>query len=403
MTQLSGFVEPGFEEVREQFLLNFAERDEVGASVCVYLDGRPVVDLSGGTTTDGRAYDDRALQLVFSATKGATALCALLLAQDGELDLDAPVVEYWPEFGAEGKGAVPVSWLLCHRSGLIDTSMPLTFAEALDWDTVTAALAASRPVWVPGTQHGYHAITYGWLVGEVVRRVSGLSIGEFFARRVAEPLGLDFWIGLPPEQHPRVARLIPMGTPAGPGAPGASAATDRPAGPRKTFGEMLDKFLGPGNLLGRALTAPGGAFSDQGIWNDPRVWSAMVPAANGIGNARSLARMYASCIEEVDGNRLLTPDMLAAATTARVTGPDAVLMMPIPFGLGFMLHSDFSGFTTPGSFGHYGAGGAVGFADPGLGVSFGYVMNKMQLSLSGDKRTGALISAVKRSVARLRG
>ena len=404
MIEAIGFVEPGFEEVREVFLGNFEKHDEVGASVCVYLNGRPVVDLTGGTTTDGRPYDENSLQLVFSTTKGMTAVCAHMLAQAGDLDFDVPVIEYWPEFGDYGKGNIPVSWLLSHRSGLVDTSMSLTLDEALDWDTVTAALAASKPLWEPGTQHGYHAITYGWLVGEIIRRVSGMGIGEYFQTHIADRLGLDFWVGLPEEQHHRVARLIPMGLPGGMGLPDQqrdTTAGDSAGGGGKSFTEMLDSFLGPGNLLGRALTAPGGALGDQGVWNEPRIWSAAIPSANGIGNARSIARVYSACIDEVDGQRLLNPDTLDRALVQQVSGPDSVLMMPIPFGLGFMLHSEFSGFSTDGSFGHYGAGGSLGFADPGLGIGFGYVMNKMQLSLAGDKRTGSLIAAVKRSVARI--
>src|SRR5690606_18337088 len=192
MTEISGTVAPGFEGVKAAIERNFAEHGEVGAAFPVHADGAPVVDLTGGVTTAEEHCEDRSLQMVFSTTKGATALCAHLLAQRGELDLDAPVVEYWPEFGAKGKEQVPVSWLLSHRSGLVDTEARLTYEEMLDWDTVTAALADTTPLWEPGTQHGYHAVTYGWLVGEVVRRVAGTSIGELFAKEVAGPLGLDF-------------------------------------------------------------------------------------------------------------------------------------------------------------------------------------------------------------------
>lgn len=394
MSGVSGFVEPGFEEVRDRFIQNFADHGEVGASLCILHRGETVVDLVGGADTKGNPYDERTLQLVFSATKGATAICANLLVQDGLLDLSAPVAEYWPEFAANGKGSMPASWLLCHKSGLIDTSMPLTFDEALDWDTVTAALAASEPIWEPGTRHGYHAVTYGWLVGELIRRVSGTSIGEFFARRVAEPLGLDFWIGLPEDQHSRVSHLISMSSPIRSEEIGALGLDSAPKGGGLVA--MLDKLLGPGNLTGRALTAPGGAFSDQDIWNNPRVWSAQIPAANGITNARSLARMYAATMGEVDGFRLFEPETLDRAITMQTEGPDAVLMMPIPFGLGFMLHSQFSGFSSPAAFGHYGAGGAVGFGDPSSDIAFGYAMNQMQLSLAGDQRTGGLIAALGR-------
>jgi CubicO group peptidase (beta-lactamase class C family) len=165
VTEISGVVEPGFEAVRDAFEANFAEHGEVGAGVCLYVDGVPVVDLTGGVRTDGTPYDDRTLQMVFSSTKGATAACAHLLAQRGELDLHAPVATYWPEFAAKDKGDIPVAWLLCHKAGLVDTEATLTYEDMLDWDTVVAALADSTPLWEPGTQHGYHAVTYGWLVG----------------------------------------------------------------------------------------------------------------------------------------------------------------------------------------------------------------------------------------------
>lgn len=407
MTEIRGAVEPGFEQVREVFEDNFERHGDVGAACTVYVDGRPVVDLTGGVSTDGTPYDERTLQLVFSSTKGATALCAHMLAERGLLDFDAPVTDYWPEFAAAGKGNVPVSWLMCHKSGLIDTTRRMTLDEALDWDTVVEALAESTPVWEPGTQHGYHAVTYGWLVGEIVRRVSGKSIGEFFATEVAAPLGLDFWIGLPQDQVDRVSKLIPMGVPDGLVLPGTESGSDGSDGDGRSDGDapsvglidMLDLLLGPDNLAGKALSAPGGAMRDQDAWNEPRLWAAQIPAANGIATARSLARMYAACVGEVDGVRLLSDETVAAAIQPQTEGADAVLMFPIPFALGFMRHSDFSPFAGERSFGHYGAGGSVGFADPDRRLSFGYVMNQIQFGLAGDPRTAALIAAVDAAVA----
>ncbi len=360
MTEIRGSVASGFESVREAFEANFDQHGEVGAAFSVYVDGEAVVDLTGGTRTDGSPYDEATLQMVFSSTKGATAACALLLAQRGELDLDAPVADYWPEFARGGKAQVPVSWLLSHKVGLVDTEARLTYEDMLDWDTVASALAESTPLWEPGTQHGYHAVTYGWLIGEVVRRVSGMSLGEYFRREVADPLGLDFWIGLPAEEHPRVSSLIPMTPPEGLSTAGGD--TDTGSGARAPTGlvEMLDILLGPGNLAGRALSAPGGAAADEQIWNDPRTLSAQIPAANGVTNAKSLARMYASMVGNVDGVQLFEPEILDVAIEPQVEGPDAVLMFPIPFALGFMAHSNFSPFLGGRSFGHYGAGGSVG-------------------------------------------
>src|SRR4051812_35838374 len=213
MAEIGGHVEPGFEAVREAFANNFEEHGEGGASYAFYVDGAPVVDLWGGARTDtGAPYDGNTLQVVFSSTKGAAAACAHLLAQRGELDLDAPVVRYWPEFGQAGKEHIPVRWLLSHQAGLPTIDAALTREEALAWEPVIHALEVQKPYWEPGVAHGYHAITYGHLVGEVVRRVDGRSLGTFFQEEFAEPLGLEFWIGLPEEHEPRVAPMIPMDT-----------------------------------------------------------------------------------------------------------------------------------------------------------------------------------------------
>lgn len=333
MTDIRGMTAEGFEELSDVFAANFDDHGDIGAGFALYVDGEPVVDLTGGVAdSSGRPYDETTLQLVFSATKGATAMCAHRLIERGEPDPYALVAQYWPEFAAHGKGDVPVNWLLCHKSGLIDTTARLTIDEALDWDTVTAALADSVPAWEPGTQHGYHAVTYGWLVGEVVRRVSAMSLGTFFGREFAEPLALDFWIGLPDAQQSRVAPLIPMG--GGTHVPMMMAeegggSDDAPRG-------LLEMLLGPDNMAGRALAAPGGAMADEGVWNEP--------------------------------------------------------------SQGFMLHSDMSPFVGGRSFGHYGAGGSVGFADPDRRIAGGYVMNKMHFGLAGDPRTAALLGCVDRLV-----
>jgi CubicO group peptidase (beta-lactamase class C family) len=406
MTEIRGSVEPGYEGVRDAFEANFAEHGEVGAGFCLYVDGQPVVELTGGVVDPGgRPYDDTTLQMVFSTTKGMTAACAHLLAQRGDLDLDAPVTDYWPEFAAAGKADVPVSWLLCHKSGVIDTDARLTLDEALDWNTVTAALAASTPVWEPGTAHGYHAVTYGWLVGEIVRRVSGQDIGTFLREEVATPLGLDMWIGLPDDQQDRVAPLVPFSTGGldqvvggGGEGGGAGAGSDSsPAGPSSLV-DLLNTFLGEGNLAAKALTAPGGAFADEHVWNEPAVRASQIPAANGVTNAPSLARFYASLVSEVDGFRLLDETTVKRATTVQVDGPDRVLFFPLPFALGFMTHSTYSPFVGGSSFGHYGAGGSVGFADPDRRIAGGYVMNQMQLGIAGDPRTAGLLEAVDRAV-----
>jgi CubicO group peptidase (beta-lactamase class C family) len=386
---VDGRVEPGYEGVRDAFAANFAERGDQGAAFCLYRDGVPVVDLWGGTA-DHRtrvAYGPDTLQLVFSTTKGATAVCANLLIERGLLDPSAPVTEYWPEFGAEGKTGLPVEWLLTHQAGLPAIDATLTLPEALAWDPIVAALAAQKPLWEPGTAHGYHALTYGWLVGEVVRRITGKSLGAFFAEEVAAPLGLEFWIGLPESEEPRVAPL--------------HMSMDHIADmPPEELERMAVNFA-PDGLGTRALFLGGafGSFEDgDGVFNTREVHAAEVPAANGITTARSLARMYAGLIGEVDGVRILQGDAVAEMTTPRTSGVDLVLGGESIFGLGMLCDSPFSPFLGPGSFGHYGAGGSVGFAHPASGVAFAYVMNQMRLGLNGDPRTDSLIEAVHAAV-----
>src|SRR5256885_15811028 len=209
VTTIHGEVAAGFEPVREAFAANFARHGDIGAAVCVYRDGRPVVDLWGGVADPdaGRPWERDTLQLVYSATKGATATAAHLLAQRGELDLDAPVAEYWPEFAANGKARIPGRWLLSHRAGVAALDRPVPLADMLAWHPMAAALAAQRPLWTPRTAHGYHGRTFGWLVGEVIRRVSGRTPGRFFAEEIAGPLGLDFYMGLPSGERARVSRM----------------------------------------------------------------------------------------------------------------------------------------------------------------------------------------------------
>ncbi|MCC5952098.1 MAG: beta-lactamase family protein [Acidimicrobiia bacterium] len=397
MTEIHGEVAPGWESVAEAFTANFERQpdpamavlgggDEVGAAVAIHHRGELVADLWGGLADrrTGRPYERDTLQLVFSSTKGITAICANLLVQRGQLDLDARVADYWPEFAQAGKADIPVRWILCHRAGLpwIDTEM--TLEQALDWDTVIEAIERATPVWEPGGQHGYHATTFGWLVGEVIRRVDGRSVGQFVRDEIAEPLGLDLWLGLPEHLHHRVAPLEVLEWPDDP----ATAA-------------LIDEFIGPASDLGKALYAPGGAFSEQQLhsFNLPAVWSAEIPAANAICDARSLSKMYAACVGEVAGAdgtpvRLLDEDTVAAAAAAQTEGVDTIILgLDMQYGLGFNLPGPMLKLGGPRSFGHYGMGGSVGFADIDAELSFGYVMNKMFLGLSGDPRSQTLIDA----------
>jgi CubicO group peptidase (beta-lactamase class C family) len=384
--EIGGAVESGFEGVRDAFAQNFAENGEIGAGYSLYVDGRKVVDLWGGTAdvSTGAPYTADSLQLVFSTTKGATAACANLLAQRGELDIDAPVAKYWPEFAQAGKENIPVRWLLSHKAGLPTVDATLTAEEVFAWDPIIHALEVQEPYWEPGTAHGYHAVTYGYLVGEVVRRITGKSLGTFWHEEIAEPLGLEFWIGLPPEQEHRVAPLVALGA-----GDGSAEAID------------LTALLGPDALISRALSL-NGAFGNLGDgYNSPALHAAEMPAANGITNARSLARFYAALVggvEDGPSEALLTPEQIDFARTCQTEGADRVLSFPgielaSTIGLGFWTSSAFAPFGGERAFGHSGAGGSVGFADPEAGIGGGYVMNRMMQGLSGDPRSRALIKA----------
>jgi CubicO group peptidase (beta-lactamase class C family) len=383
MTETNGTTAAGFEGVRDAFDANFAKGLEIGASFSAYYRGEKVVDLWAGTAdvATGRPWEEDALALVFSTTKGATAICANKLAQEGALDVDAPVARYWPEFAAGGKADIPVSFLLSHQAGLAWVDGDMSLQQALSWDPIVDALAQQVPHYPPGSQHGYHAITYGWLVGEVIRRIAGKSVGTYFHDEIATPLGLDFWIGLPESEEPRVAPLV-------------GGLADPLIEEDPEVRAFVNEIMGPDTVLGKALFAPGTAFSGPNIWNTREVHAAEVPAANGIGDARSLARMYAACIGTVDGVRILTEEQLRRATTQLTKGPNTVLLdMDIQFGLGFMLRSTFIEVGGPRAFGHFGAGGSVGWADPDADLAFGYVMNRMDLGLAGDIRSYELINA----------
>jgi CubicO group peptidase (beta-lactamase class C family) len=387
--ECEGRVEAGFEGIEEAFKASFTRHGDVGAAFCLYVGGRSVVDIWAGTADakSGRPWAEDTLTLVFSTTKGVTAICAHLLAQRGELDLDAPVSDYWPEFSQEGKGQVPVRWLLCHRAGLPTIDKRLSPEEALAWDPAVKALAVQRPAWTPGTRHGYHALTYGWLVGEVIKRVAGRSPGQFLAEEVSGPLGLDVWVGLPEEQEHRVCRLIPVD----PTPPSAEELAELSPQRRKA----LEIMASPDSLTTRALNVTDPPFN----FNRRAVHAGELPAANGIATARSLAKLYAATIGEVEGIRILDPATVVDATTEQSCGPDEVLVLDTRFGSGFFLPSTFAPLMGPRSFGHPGAGGSLAFADPDRQVGFAYVMNRMLQGPAADFRTADLVEEVRKATA----
>ncbi|AGF63785.1 beta-lactamase [Streptomyces hygroscopicus subsp. jinggangensis TL01] len=297
------------------------------------------------------------------------------------------MAEYWPEFAANGKAEIPVRFLLSHQSGLVALDRPVPLAEALAWHPMTAALAAQRPVWVPGTTHGYHGRTWGWLVGEVIRRVSGRTPGRFFADEIAAPLGLDFFIGLPTGERSRVSHMAFR-------KPDVDLTTLPPESVPEDLREQVAAWRDPDSLSNRAYAVTDPAGID---FNSPEVQAAELPSSNGIGTARALARLYAALIGEVDGVRLLTPGTLASATAEQANGQDRVMLVPSRFSTGYMLPTDANPMTGPGAFGHTGRGGSLGFADPDLGIAFGYVVNHI-IGGSGDVRAQSLVDAVRKSL-----
>jgi CubicO group peptidase (beta-lactamase class C family) len=342
-----------------------------------------VADLWGGWADPGcaRRWQPDTLVNMFSVGKGLVAVCAARLAGQGRLDVDAAAASCWPEFGAAGKGAVTIRQLLSHQAGLPAVRRRLPPGSMLDWPAMTAALAAQEPWWQPGTGHGYHVNTFGFLIGEVIRRLAGRTVGTLLRQEIAGPLGADVHIGLPASQHSRVA---PVPWP------------DPPPGEAEPAG------LEPARLMAyNAYFNPGG-LSGAGVVNSPAWRAAELPSANAHGTARGVARVYAALAAggTLDGTAVADPAALAAATAEQACGQDLVLGRPSRFGLGFQLTQPERPLG-PGhaAFCHFGAGGSLGFCDPGSQVAFGYVMNQMGPRWQ-NPRTRALVDAVYESLAR---
>lgn len=386
---ISGTVAPGYEPVANAFAKGFDGNPRMGAALHILRDGQPVVDLWAGQADarTGRAWGPDTPSVIYSCTKGLVSILAARLVQEGLLDFESPVARYWPEFAAAGKDRITVADALSHRAGLSATRADLTEADILDWDRITSVLAAQDPLWPPGTAYGYHAITHGWLAGEIIRRVTGLSVGTYFRQLIAGPLGVDAWIGLPADRMPDVTHqeldtaLIDFWK--------VEAARPAPNWPYRAM------------TLGAAL--PVELVTQDGGFNAPQVLAAEIPGAGGVATARALATIWSATVVPTRGERLLSDEVIAMATATRSTGMPVFGGEP-PFcrwGAGFQLDSDAFHFLADGSFGHGGAGGQVGFADRTTGIGFAYLTNWMMGPE--DTRAAKIIDALRALVQQAAG
>jgi CubicO group peptidase (beta-lactamase class C family) len=380
-----GVVEDGYGRVMDEFVRNFDERHDLGAGCAVFVAGRPVVDVWAGTADrrTGRAFDHETATVIFSCTKGIMAVCAYLLVQKGLLDLDAPIARYWPEFAKAGKAAITLRDAMAHRAGLsyLDTDLTLEDVEA--WRPVIRAIENQAPHWRPDEGHAYHASTIGWLVGEVVRRITGLSAGTFFRTALGDPLGLRTWIGLPVSQRERVAFMEPP-------------LPDEDSELARGFAALAgERHLVRAMSLGKAFAFP--SADGSVTFNDPRIQASEIPGAGGISTAASLARLYAACVTGVDGGGpVLTRASIEDGLHVRSEGPQLTGQPNdgARWGTGFQISSPpYFPMLGAGSFGHTGAGGQLAFGDVEHGTGFAYLTN--QMGGFGDRRATSLTEALR--------
>ena len=368
---IQGAAIPALDGLREAFARGAVARPSASMAITVYHRGEPVADLWSGP-----AYVRDSLQLVFSVTKAMTAVATMALVGEGLLDLDAPVADVWPDFGRAGKDAITTRWILAHRAGLPTVDARLTMDDLVARDPVIRALEAQAPLWAPGTAHGYHLWTLGYLADEVVRRTTGVSVGAVFREKVAGPLGLDAWIGLPASEHQRVAP-VRLDDASATGLPSEAVLTAR---------------ADPGSVHSRTTGNPP---IDPIAWNSSDVLGAAIPAGNGVADARSLARMLAACIGEVDGVRLFDEAMLEALTASQSEGFDLVGLEENRFGLGVFLPFPRLPFGGPGSFGHDGLGGCVALADADHELAFAYTTDLVPVVPGADPIAWHLLDAAR--------
>ncbi|MFK7915987.1 MAG: serine hydrolase domain-containing protein [Pseudomonadales bacterium] len=383
---LRGHYDTRFQSLVDAFVRNFEVQGEVGASLCITLEGETVVDLWGGIKDPGAQspWEDDTLAVIFSSTKGLVALAAHTLIAQGKLDVEAPVADYWPEFAQNGKETATVRMMLDHSVGVPAMREKLKDKGCCDWEYMVERLEQEAPFWTPGTRNGYHMANFGWTVGELIRRVSGQSLGTYVRTALAEPTGADCWIGLPESEEPRVAPMIPF---------------------KPVRGVTLSAFTEA--LVKDRKSIPSLAYFNQGGFspNSRTCRAAEIGGAGGVTNGRGLAKIYApfACGGSLHGQEFVDADTLAAMGEVAVAShEDATLMLPTRFGLGFMKSMDnrraqgvdkSSAIFSSAAFGHVGAGGSVGFADPKARMSFGYVMNKMGTGILLNERGQSLVDA----------
>lgn len=386
VAEIGGFVAPGFEAVRDAFQANFESGAEIGATFSAVLKGETVADLWAGYRDRDRTrpWKEDTIVNVYSTTKGMGSIALAALFDEGKLDYDAKITDYWPEFGAHGKGEMSVAQVVSHQAGVCGPRDPITVEDLYDWDKMCSMLAAQEPFWEPGTQSGYHAVVWGYLAGEVIRRITGKSIGAYFHEKVAAPLEADFYIGLPESEESRASDMI-------------SAAPMKPEDAAKMGPEAIKaaQAMQQSELYQAALGNPQiKPYRDV----SSRAWrAAEIPAANGTGNGRGIARIYGALANggALGGVQILSADAIAESTKQEWGDkPDAVLGMPMPKARGFMLNRMGMYGPSEKAFGHSGAGGSIGFSDPETGLGIGYAMNQMANNLDGDSRGGRLINAV---------
>ena len=397
---VQGEVAPGFERVADTFRENFAKRGEIGASVCVFQHGRKVVDLWGGFADREacRPWERDTVAILFSATKGLAAMTVLALAEAGLVDYDRPVADYWPGFAAAGKAGITVRTLMNHRAGLHAIERTITLADLVDPARYVPALEAQRPLWPPGSDQGYHGVSYGLYVGELVRRITGKRLGEVFAERIAGPLGLgdDLWIGTPASVEPRVARLYTVDT-----RTRLTEVLPRLVTGLTHEGRIYRAFARRSSDTARAFANPA-ELGTRGIgrYGSREVRALDMPWANGVGHARSLAAAYAGLLGHEGAPKIVSRERLAEVFARQSwASMDRVLLKPLGWSQGFLKEEAHVFSPDLQSFGHAGAGGILGWAVPGAGLAIGYVMNRMDFHIR-SPRALALAHAVQASVGR---